>query len=169
MRPSRTAIRTIPICIIATATPIRNRRRQVGGAACKYPIGPTLQDGRHAEPPDGKLQDQEVGTPNLVPRGYDIGSQRAGHVGHGLLRRDVEQIRVGALALEVVRANHGSDAHGVEVADQDIVSGAAQRLDGNGLHRRVERPGFGVGTEDQDIRGRTKMSPAGRRENSSFG
>jgi hypothetical protein len=50
----------------------------IGKAIGEHPVDPTLEDRRHGEPPEGKLENQCIGPQQLFDLGFDILGQRIG-------------------------------------------------------------------------------------------
>jgi hypothetical protein len=70
-------------------------------------ISPTLENGRHAEPPDGKLKDNQVSALELALVDDDDLGKCPRLEGPHLLVRDTQNLGIGALAAKVNRPGHG--------------------------------------------------------------
>jgi hypothetical protein len=74
----------------------------IGEAARQTSIRPSLQDGRHAKPPDRELQNENLGARELLLHGDDVRREGSRFAGGRLLSRYAQEFRVGPLAMKVV-------------------------------------------------------------------
>ena len=101
------------------APPIR-----VGEAVRKNAIEPSLEDRRHAAPPDRIDPDHEIGPEKALLLSGNLRREAVGRMRMALLDLIVEPVWIECLD-EVVPARHRIETFRVEIGDFDAVAGAA--------------------------------------------
>ncbi|MNT16198.1 hypothetical protein D3C72_1512880 [compost metagenome] len=133
----------------------------VGEAIGIDTLHPALEDRRHREPPEGKLQDQRIGPTQLVLLPGDVRALPAvGERPLGVQGR--VEARSGLVVQAVAGIERGFPVHRIQVRDLDGVAGRFEALDREILQRAIERGGFGVGVDDQYVHGKPPLQD-GRR------
>ncbi|MNI77939.1 hypothetical protein D3C73_1342740 [compost metagenome] len=117
-----------------------------------HAVHPALEDGRHREPPQRELQDHRVSPAQFFLLGGDVGTLAAG--GEGFARIQCRMERQRRIPPDViVSIDLRLPLHGVQIGHLHAVAGALQALDREGLQGPVERGGFGVGVDKQNVHG----------------
>src|SRR5262245_30702625 len=99
----------------------------IGTADREYPVDPALENPRHAEPPDGKLQHQRIAPSELIHLRLQLGDETALRAGLGLFSLQPQMPGIGH-AGEVPPVRHWIKAHGVQIGDRRLMAGRGQRV-----------------------------------------
>lgn len=139
------AVAVAPVAVGMFADP-------VGEAAGIDAIDPTLEDRRHAEPPERELQDQRIGPAQLVLLTGDVDALPTVLEGAQGSCGRIEAFA--GLALEAVAGiEHGLPAHRVEVRNLHRMAGRLEAGDREVLERTVEGARLGMGIDDEYVHG----------------
>ncbi len=137
------AVAIAPVRIRMLADAVREAERV-------HALDPALQDRRHREPPQRKLQDERVGPAQLVLLACDVGRLRA--VLERMLRieRRIEA-RIGPACGIVVGVERRFPLHRVQIGNLHRVPGFLEMPEREILQRAVQRFRLGMGIDQQDV------------------
>ncbi len=124
--------------------------RAVHRAVGEHAVDPAFQDGGHGEPPERKLQDQQLAAQELVDFALDVVAEPLA-LGGLLLFAVVLQLVGEAPLGEVGRVGHGVEAHGVKVGELDGVACFLQHVQRGVEQGAIEGARLGVGVDDQGL------------------
>src|SRR5579859_5990971 len=114
----------------------------------EYAVNPALENRRRSKPPQWKLQNQHVAPKQLVHLGLNVRGKTVVRGGMGLFGLLPKPLGV-LDGQEIAPVGHWIETHGVEVGDDDVMTGRVKRTGGLARHRAVEAHRLMVGVNDK--------------------
>jgi hypothetical protein len=122
----------------------------IGAPHGQDPVEPALQDRRQAEPPQRELNDHQVASFDLADLGVDFRRKATVFAGIRFLDLQLQIIRI-FLSEKIVTVGHRIEAHAVQIANDDDVTGRFERPYGNVEQGAIKTLPLRVSKDDENI------------------